>query len=146
MIVSPLSFRSVPHLAGEAGNEPNAARDLLLLPEGRQPGQPAGENGGRDPILPAQVLPEEQAAWPEAWPGRSATHSCRLTPCLTMTNPEASEISTTNWLPVVPVAAAGLLLCHELPLQTDADSRASGRLVSLSQSYQHTLASLIREV
>ncbi|XP_075896591.1 focadhesin isoform X2 [Nelusetta ayraudi] len=45
-----------------------------------------------------------------------------------------------------PGLAAGLLLCYELPLQTEADSRASGRLVSLSQSYQHTLASLIREV
>lgn len=76
--MSPLSLCPAPHLAGEAGNEPDATRNLLLLPEGQQPGQPAGEDGGRDPILPAQVLPEEQAAWPEAWPGRSAMPSCCL--------------------------------------------------------------------
>lgn len=85
--MSPLSLCHAPHLAGEAGNEPDATRNLLLLPEGRQPGQPAGEDGGRDPILPAQVLPEEQAAWPEAWPGRSAMHPCCLTPCVTLTDP-----------------------------------------------------------
>lgn len=49
-------------------------------------------------------------------------------------------VSSTNLLPAVPAAAAGLLLCHELPLQTD------DRVTSLSLSYQHTLATLIREV
>lgn len=69
-VVSRRSFSRFPAVAGEAGNEPNAPRSLLPLPEGGQPEQPAGEAGGRDPVLPAPVLPEEQAAWPDAWTSR----------------------------------------------------------------------------
>lgn len=73
MSLTTLSLRSFfhfPAVAGEAGNERDAARSLLLVPEGRQPEYPAGETSGRDPLLPAQVLPEEQAARPEAWTSR----------------------------------------------------------------------------
>lgn len=70
IIVSLRSFCHFPAVAGEAGNEPNATRSLLLVPEGGQPEQPAGETSGRDPVLPAQVLPEEQAAWLETWTSR----------------------------------------------------------------------------
>lgn len=42
---------------------------------------------------------------------------------------------------------AGLLLCYELPVQTDRDGRPIDRfLISRSRSYQHTLAALIHEV
>lgn len=101
---------------------------LKSYQKNRQPGLKPGLAG--QPRTPPQTL---------AVVGCSL--NCSACECLV-----AGEMSTTNWLPVVPVAAAGLLLCHELPLQTDTDGRASGRLLSLSQSYQHTLASLIREV
>ncbi|XP_034412473.1 focadhesin [Cyclopterus lumpus] len=46
-----------------------------------------------------------------------------------------------------PGLAAGLLLCYELPVQTDRDGRRIDRfLVSRSRSYQQTLAALIHEV
>ncbi|XP_068443622.1 focadhesin [Clinocottus analis] len=46
-----------------------------------------------------------------------------------------------------PGLAAGLLLCYELPVQTDRDGRRINRfLVSRSRSYQQTLAALIHEV
>nr|XP_033465601.1 focadhesin [Epinephelus lanceolatus] len=46
-----------------------------------------------------------------------------------------------------PGLAAGLLLCYELPVQTDRDGRPIDRfLISRSRSYQHTLAALIHEV
>ncbi|XP_037614520.1 focadhesin [Sebastes umbrosus] len=46
-----------------------------------------------------------------------------------------------------PGLAAGLLLCFELPAQTDRDGRPIDRfLVSRSRSYQQTLAALIHEV
>lgn len=42
---------------------------------------------------------------------------------------------------------AGLLLCYELPVQTDREGRPIDRfLVSRSRSYQQTLAALIHEV
>uniref|UniRef100_A0A8C3GCC7 Focadhesin n=1 Tax=Cyclopterus lumpus TaxID=8103 RepID=A0A8C3GCC7_CYCLU len=45
-----------------------------------------------------------------------------------------------------PGLAAGLLLCYELPVQTDRDGRRIDRfLVSRSRSYQQTLAALIHE-
>uniref|UniRef100_A0A8C9XL92 Focadhesin n=1 Tax=Sander lucioperca TaxID=283035 RepID=A0A8C9XL92_SANLU len=46
-----------------------------------------------------------------------------------------------------PGLAAGLLLCYELPVQTDRDGRPIDRfLLSRSRSYQQTLAALIHEV
>lgn len=43
--------------------------------------------------------------------------------------------------------SAGLLLCYELPEQTDRDGRPIERfLVSRSRSYQQTLTALIHEV
>uniref|UniRef100_A0A8C4I130 Focadhesin n=1 Tax=Dicentrarchus labrax TaxID=13489 RepID=A0A8C4I130_DICLA len=46
-----------------------------------------------------------------------------------------------------PGLAAGLLLCYELPVQTDRDGRPIDRfLVSRSRSYQQVLAALIHEV
>ncbi|XP_070711064.1 focadhesin isoform X2 [Pempheris klunzingeri] len=46
-----------------------------------------------------------------------------------------------------PGLAAGLLLCYELPVQTDRDGRTIGRfLTSRSRSYQQMLAALIHEV
>uniref|UniRef100_A0A667XYM1 Focadhesin n=1 Tax=Myripristis murdjan TaxID=586833 RepID=A0A667XYM1_9TELE len=46
-----------------------------------------------------------------------------------------------------PGLAAGLLLCYELPIQTDRDSKPISRfLVSRSRSYQQTLTALIHEV
>ncbi|XP_070785778.1 focadhesin [Enoplosus armatus] len=46
-----------------------------------------------------------------------------------------------------PGLAAGLLLCYELPVQTDRDGRPIDRfLISRSRSYQQTLAALIHEV
>ncbi|XP_045921800.1 focadhesin [Micropterus dolomieu] len=46
-----------------------------------------------------------------------------------------------------PGLAAGLLLCYELPVQTDRDGRPIHRfLISRSRSYQQTLAALIHEV
>nr|XP_046235770.1 focadhesin isoform X2 [Scatophagus argus]XP_046235771.1 focadhesin isoform X2 [Scatophagus argus] len=46
-----------------------------------------------------------------------------------------------------PGLAAGLLLCYELPVQTDRDGRPITRfLVSRSRSYQQILAALIHEV
>ncbi|KAI3375862.1 hypothetical protein L3Q82_004137 [Scortum barcoo] len=46
-----------------------------------------------------------------------------------------------------PGLAAGLLLCYDLPVQTDRDSKPINRfLVSRSRSYQQTLAALIHEV
>uniref|UniRef100_A0A8C9XIW8 Focadhesin n=1 Tax=Sander lucioperca TaxID=283035 RepID=A0A8C9XIW8_SANLU len=45
-----------------------------------------------------------------------------------------------------PGLAAGLLLCYELPVQTDRDGRPIDRfLLSRSRSYQQTLAALIHE-
>uniref|UniRef100_A0A8C4NVA7 DUF3730 domain-containing protein n=1 Tax=Dicentrarchus labrax TaxID=13489 RepID=A0A8C4NVA7_DICLA len=45
-----------------------------------------------------------------------------------------------------PGLAAGLLLCYELPVQTDRDGRPIDRfLVSRSRSYQQVLAALIHE-
>lgn len=42
---------------------------------------------------------------------------------------------------------AGLLLCYELPVQTDRDGRPIDRfLISRSRSYQQTLTALIHEV
>ncbi|XP_041635386.1 focadhesin [Cheilinus undulatus] len=46
-----------------------------------------------------------------------------------------------------PGLAAGLLLCYELPVQTDREGRPIDRfLVSRSRSYQQTLSALIHEV
>uniref|UniRef100_A0A3P8SQ34 Focadhesin n=1 Tax=Amphiprion percula TaxID=161767 RepID=A0A3P8SQ34_AMPPE len=46
-----------------------------------------------------------------------------------------------------PGLAAGLLLCYELPVQTDREGRPIDRfLVSRSRSYQQTLTALIHEV
>ncbi|KAM8898854.1 focadhesin isoform 1-T1 [Spinachia spinachia] len=46
-----------------------------------------------------------------------------------------------------PGLAAGLLLCYDLPVQTDRQGRRIDRfLVSRSRSYQQTLATLIHEV
>nr|CAG5914816.1 unnamed protein product [Menidia menidia] len=46
-----------------------------------------------------------------------------------------------------PGLAAGLLLCYELPVQTDRDGRPIDRfLVSRSRSYQQTLTALVHEV
>ncbi|XP_051799781.1 focadhesin isoform X3 [Acanthochromis polyacanthus] len=46
-----------------------------------------------------------------------------------------------------PGLAAGLLLCYELPVQTDREGRPINRfLVSRSRSYQQTLTALIHEV
>ncbi|TMS01998.1 hypothetical protein E3U43_007538 [Larimichthys crocea] len=46
-----------------------------------------------------------------------------------------------------PGLAAGLLLCYELPVQTDREGRPIDRfLISRSRSYQQTLAALIHEV
>ncbi|KAL4641587.1 focadhesin [Arapaima gigas] len=46
-----------------------------------------------------------------------------------------------------PGLAAGLLLCYELPVQSDRDGRPIGRfLMSRGRSYQQTLAALIHEV
>ncbi|KAM8747268.1 focadhesin [Acanthopagrus schlegelii] len=46
-----------------------------------------------------------------------------------------------------PGLAAGLLLCYELPVQTDRDGRPIDRfLISRSRSYQQTLTALIHEV
>lgn len=46
-----------------------------------------------------------------------------------------------------PGLAAGLLLCYELPVQTDRDGRAIDRfLISRSRSYQQILAAFIHEV
>ncbi|XP_035531603.1 focadhesin [Morone saxatilis] len=46
-----------------------------------------------------------------------------------------------------PGLAAGLLLCYELPVQTDRDGRPIDRfLISRSRSYQQILAALIHEV
>ncbi|XP_077597799.1 focadhesin [Stigmatopora nigra] len=46
-----------------------------------------------------------------------------------------------------PGLAAGLLLCYELPQQTDRDGRPVLRhLLARSRSYQHTLTALIHEV
>uniref|UniRef100_A0A8C5ECR9 DUF3730 domain-containing protein n=1 Tax=Gouania willdenowi TaxID=441366 RepID=A0A8C5ECR9_GOUWI len=46
-----------------------------------------------------------------------------------------------------PGLAAGMLLCYELPVQTDREGRAIIRfLVSRSRSYQQTLTALIHEV
>ncbi|XP_077445781.1 focadhesin isoform X2 [Stigmatopora argus] len=46
-----------------------------------------------------------------------------------------------------PGLAAGLLLCYELPQQTDRDGRPVHRhLLGRSRSYQHTLTALIHEV
>ncbi|XP_041840691.1 focadhesin isoform X2 [Melanotaenia boesemani] len=46
-----------------------------------------------------------------------------------------------------PGLAAGLLLCYELPVQTDRDGRPIDRfVVSRSRSYQQTLTALIHEV
>ncbi|XP_020499256.2 focadhesin [Labrus bergylta] len=46
-----------------------------------------------------------------------------------------------------PGLAAGLLLCYELPVQTDREGRPIDRfLVSRSRSYQQNLSSLIHEV
>uniref|UniRef100_UPI003AB0ACCF focadhesin n=1 Tax=Centroberyx gerrardi TaxID=166262 RepID=UPI003AB0ACCF len=46
-----------------------------------------------------------------------------------------------------PGLAAGLLLCYELPVQTDRDGRPISRfLLSRSRSYQQTLTALIHEV
>ncbi|KAM6894866.1 focadhesin isoform 1-T2 [Lycodopsis pacificus] len=46
-----------------------------------------------------------------------------------------------------PGLAAGLLLCYDLPAQTDREGRQMDRfLVSRSRSYQQTLAALIHEV
>ncbi|XP_012735632.2 focadhesin [Fundulus heteroclitus] len=46
-----------------------------------------------------------------------------------------------------PGLAAGLLLCYELPVQTDRNGRPIDRfLVSRSRSYQQTLTALIHEV
>ncbi|XP_068163845.1 focadhesin isoform X2 [Antennarius striatus] len=46
-----------------------------------------------------------------------------------------------------PGLAAGLLLCYELPVQTDRDGRPISRLlVSRSRSFQQTLTSLLHEV
>ncbi|XP_072232012.1 focadhesin isoform X2 [Leuresthes tenuis] len=46
-----------------------------------------------------------------------------------------------------PGLAAGLLLCYELPVQTDRDGKPIDRfLVSRSRSYQQTLKALIHEV
>ncbi|KAM6909393.1 focadhesin [Xenentodon cancila] len=46
-----------------------------------------------------------------------------------------------------PGLAAGLLLCYELPVQTDRDGRPMERfLVSRSRAYQQTLTALIHEV
>ncbi|KAM3590535.1 uncharacterized protein V6R79_011338 [Siganus canaliculatus] len=46
-----------------------------------------------------------------------------------------------------PGLAAGLLLCYELPVQTDRDGKPIDRfLVSRSRSYQQILAALIHEV
>uniref|UniRef100_A0A671UMV3 Focadhesin n=1 Tax=Sparus aurata TaxID=8175 RepID=A0A671UMV3_SPAAU len=45
-----------------------------------------------------------------------------------------------------PGLAAGLLLCYELPVQTDRDGRPIDRfLISRSRSYQQTLTALIHE-
>lgn len=42
---------------------------------------------------------------------------------------------------------AGLLLCYELPVQTDRDGKPIDRfLISRSRSYQQTLTALIHEV
>lgn len=47
----------------------------------------------------------------------------------------------------VCVCVAGLLLCYELPVQTDRDGRPIDRfLISRSRSYQQTLTALIHEV
>uniref|UniRef100_A0A7N8WWN7 Focadhesin n=1 Tax=Mastacembelus armatus TaxID=205130 RepID=A0A7N8WWN7_9TELE len=46
-----------------------------------------------------------------------------------------------------PGLAAGLLLCYELPVQTDRDGKPINRfLISRSRSYQQTLTALIHEV
>ncbi|KAL2078934.1 hypothetical protein ACEWY4_024678 [Coilia grayii] len=46
-----------------------------------------------------------------------------------------------------PGLAAGLLLCYDLPIQTDRDGRPISRFcVSRGRSYQQTLAALIHEV
>ncbi|XP_044197607.1 focadhesin [Thunnus albacares] len=46
-----------------------------------------------------------------------------------------------------PGLAAGLLLCYELPVQTDRDGKPIDRfLISRSRSYQQTLTALIHEV
>lgn len=46
-----------------------------------------------------------------------------------------------------PGLAAGLLLCYELPVQTDREGRPIDRfLISRSRSYQQTLSALIHEV
>ncbi|XP_069034005.1 focadhesin isoform X1 [Embiotoca jacksoni] len=46
-----------------------------------------------------------------------------------------------------PGLAAGLLLCYELPVQTDRDGRPIDRfLVSRSRSFQQTLTALVHEV
>lgn len=52
---------------------------------------------------------------------------------------------TTRWLSVYS-APAGLLLCHDLPLQTDREGRGSGHVINVSLRYQQMLSSLIREV
>lgn len=47
----------------------------------------------------------------------------------------------------VCACVAGLLLCYELPVQTDRDGRPIDRfLISRSRSYQQTLTALIHEV
>lgn len=60
------SLRTLPGVSGEAGDEPDAAGCLFYRAERGGATHGPWEDGGWNPVVHAEDLREEQAAWTEA--------------------------------------------------------------------------------